>query len=170
MITIVERLDLCFVAIAFDSLFRHLGDVFLDLRLTISLLVLGSHTSQNLVGDILHIDEEGDGESLHRDLFLFALGPETVLKVVVLHSAVRLHVGVAAVVVSEQQSLRRDELGGAAAAEEHDGILHAVVVDAVDVIGGKMEAELLHFSLVLAQIEGNPHAAVGFGETDDCRE
>ena len=87
-----------------------------------------------------------------------------------LHGAVRLHEGVAAVVVGEQQSLGGDELAGTAAAEEDDGVLHAVVVDAVNVLRRQPEAELLHFGLVVVEEEGQPHAAVGAGHSEEGRK
>ena len=71
-----------------------------------------------------------------------------------------LHETVAAVVVGDKQTVGRDQFAGAAAAEEHDAVFHAVVVDAIDVIGRQMEAHLLHLRLVGAKVERDPHSPV----------
>ena len=84
-----------------------------------------------------------------------------------LHRAVFLDVVVAAVVVGKQQALVADDLSRAAATKEHDGILEAAMVDAVNVLSGDLHAHLLHFLLVVLQQHGNPHALAGEEESGE---
>jgi hypothetical protein len=67
------------------------------------------------------------------------------------------------VVVGEEEALGAHHLAAAeAAAQAHHAILHAAAVDVVDVLGGELEAELLHLGLVdLLELGEQPHAFVG---------
>ena len=49
-------------------------------------------------------------------------------------------------VVGEQQSFGRNQLTGAAAAELHDGVLEAGLVEAEDLFGSEFAAKSLHIS------------------------
>ena len=80
------------------------------------------------------------------------------------HAAVRLHVAVAAVVVGDKQTVGRNQFAGTAAAEQHDTVFHAMVINAIHVIGSKMESHLLHFGFIVAQEKRNPHSFVSHGE------
>ena len=87
---------------------------------------------------------------------------EAVLKVVVFHGSVALHVGEAAVVVGEQQAFGRDQFAGAAAAELHDGIFEAGLVEAENLFCRQFAAQTLHVGEVLSiNGVGEPHPLIG---------
>ena len=96
--------------------------------------------------------------------------PEAILQVVVLDRREALNRGVAAVVVGKEQTLGRDDLARAAAAEDDDGILERGVVHAVDLLGRKFAAALLHLLDVHAlQVGQHPHALVRRGRQGHAR-
>ena len=76
---------------------------------------------------------------------------------------------VSAVVVGEQESFRGDEFSGAAAVEEHHGILHRGAVDRVDVFGREAETFGTHVIDAFGDEAREPHALVGRGgpETEE---
>ncbi len=76
---------------------------------------------------------------------------------------------VAAVVVRQQQPFGGDELPGAAAVEEHDGILHRGLVDRIDVFGREPETFCTHVVDAFGDEAREPHALVGRGgpETEE---
>ena len=79
-----------------------------------------------------------------------------------LYGAEALDDAVAAVVVGQQQALRRNDFACAAASEMHDGILEGRMVDIVDVRCRQLAAHLLHgFDVHLLEQREQPHAFVG---------
>ena len=86
-----------------------------------------------------------------------------------LHRAELLHGAVAAVVVGEEQAVLRDDFTGAeeaggfrGAAQTHDGILQAAIVDTVEFFGSQLKTHLLHIHIVQTLHEHRePHAFVG---------
>ena len=92
------------------------------------------------------------------------------MQVIVFQCTITLHIGIAAMVISQQQALGRNQFGSAAAAKEDDSVLHAVMVHTVDILGCKFEAQLLHFSLVIIQKNRQPHSLVGTGPSENAAE
>ena len=78
-----------------------------------------------------------------------------------------LNEAIAAVVVSNQQAVGRDQFAGTATAEQNNAVLHAMVVDTIDIVGGQAEAHLLHFSLIVAKEQRDPHSFIGEGENSE---
>ena len=72
-----------------------------------------------------------------------------------------LDVAVATVVIGEQQAFVRDELSGASGTEQYDCILLGSLVDAVNVLGGKLETFGLHIGDTLRNKSRQPHAFIG---------
>ena len=113
---------------------------------------------------ILYVVEEQDGKAFIGEFLVFAVSPEAVFQVVVLHGGVGLHLTEAAMVVGEQQTFGGDKLAGAAATELHDSVLEAGLVEAEDLLGRQLAAKPLHISEILSVDRiGQPHALVGAG-------
>ena len=106
-----------------------------------------------------------------RQLLGLRHGPETILEIVVLHGRELLDRTVTAVMVREEQSLGRDDLPGAAASEDDDGILERGFVDAVNLLGREFAAPLLHlFDVHFLKVGQQPHSFVGrSGQRHACR-
>jgi hypothetical protein len=64
-------------------------------------------------------------------------------------------------VVGEDQSLCGNHLGRASAAEKHDGILDAPLVEAVDILSADLQTSGAQVALDALQQGGQPHALVG---------
>ena len=146
-------------------------DVLGDNGLAVLLGGLVVDAGQDLLGDVLHADEAGDAEAGAGQLLVAAHGPEAVGQVVVLDGGVADNLAVAAVVVGEQKAFVADELAGAAAAEEDDGILERGLVDVVDVLRADAHAGTLHGGFVALEEHGDPHAFVGAeGQHGECHD
>jgi len=102
---------------SFDCLCVDGSDVCVDDLITFLLVHVISHPFENLVGDIFHILEDGDGESGICKLFSIGSSPESVSQVVMLQSGVVLNVPIATVVVGDYQPFVRDELACATSPE-----------------------------------------------------
>ena len=116
---------------------------------------------QDLVRDVFHAFQEADCQSFIRELLAAVHSPEAVFQVVVLHAAVALDIAVAAVVVRQQEAFVGDELSGAAAAEQDDGILQRGLIDAIDIFGGEAKSLRLHVADPLGDQGREPHAFIG---------
>ena len=125
--------------------------------------LLGRLAGGDAVGDLLHADQEAHVETLVRELFGAGAGPETVGEVVVLDGRMALDGVVTAVVVRQQQSFRGDEFSGAAAVEEHHGILHRGAVDRIDLFGRESESFGAHVVDAGGDEAREPHALVRGG-------
>ena len=122
--------------------------------LLLSLLDDGCH--------ILHILKECYRKTLAREFLATVHSPVSVLEVVVLHGAELLDVAVSAVVVGQQETFGRDYLTCTSASELHDRVLERSVVDVIDLLRGKLAAELLHgLSVHLLDERQQPHSLVG---------
>ncbi|OPZ52186.1 MAG: hypothetical protein BWY89_01967 [Bacteroidetes bacterium ADurb.BinA012] len=107
-----------------DCLFVDGCYVCIDDLITFLLVHIISHPFENLVGDIFHILEDGDGEPGICKLFSIAGSPEAISQVVMLQGGVVLNVPITTVVVGDYQTFVRDKLACATSPEEHHGILH----------------------------------------------
>ena len=140
------------------------------------LIHVGGDVGEHALGHVFNALKEGDAEVGNRFFLLEAHGPEPIGQDVILHGAEALNGSVSAVVVGEHESLAGDQLGRTAAPiEGDDRVLKARLVEGVNVLGGKVEAHLLHLGFVdaLEHVE-EPHAFVGTGrkggELDGCEE
>ena len=114
-----------------------------------------------VLGDVGHTLEEKYGESRNRELFAALHCPVAILEVVVLRGRKALDAAVAAVVVSYEETLVRDYLSGAAAAELDDCILEGRVVDVIDVFCRQFAAHVLHdLAVHLLEQRQKPHALI----------
>jgi hypothetical protein len=69
------------------------------------------------------------------------------------------------VVVGEEEALCADDLAGAAAAEDDDGVLDGGLVDVVELVFGEFETAFDHVVVhLLPEEHGQPHAFVGRGQ------
>ena len=168
LVAVEHRLDGGVVVGAADSL---VGDALADVAHGLGAVVLAhvvAEAFKHAGGDILHSHEDGGGEAGVGELLRHVVGPETVAQIVVLDGGVLLQLAVAAVVVGGDKSLVADNLasaevpeGSALVAEADDGVLDAVLVNAVDVFGRELETGFLHVGIVLADEREEPHALVG---------
>ena len=78
---------------------------------------------QHLVRHVFHPFEKADGQAPVGQFLIAVHRPETILEVIVLHTAVALDVAVSAVVVRQEKAFVGHEFARAAAAEQDDGIL-----------------------------------------------
>ncbi len=128
---------------------------------------------QNLGGNILDAHDKCGGQSGIGQFLVLGFGPEAILEVIVLHRTMALNLRKSAVVVGEDEPLRRNHLCGTTATKEHDGILEAGFVDRINVFGGELQAHGLHVLLIEGlEQRGNPHAlrcaqCEGEGERED---
>ncbi len=138
----------------------HLLDLLVPLVLGHAIVELGHHLGGDIIDPLQEAHAEAGGE-----LLLAVHGIEAVGEVVVLDAAQALHRIVPAVVVGEEEALGAHHLPAAeSAAKAHHRVLEPASVDVVDVLGGELEAELLHLGLVdLLELGEQPHALVGIG-------
>ena len=131
--------------------------------------LLGSGTTFNLVGHILHTHQERYGESGVGQLLSSIHSPKAVGQVVVLHATVALDLAVAAVVIGEQKALGRHKLARTTTSEEHNSIFQSRLVDAVNILGSELETLGTHIVNTLANQAGQPHTLVGHQRRQRCR-
>ena len=87
-----------------------------------------------------------------------------------LHGRKRLDRPVTAVVIGEQQSVGRNDLTRASAAENDDGVLERRVVHAVNLLGREFASAGLHVLAVhFLEIGQHPHALVRRRRERDAR-
>ena len=133
-------------------------------RVDVRALLFG--LGNDLVGDILHAEHEGEGEALGGgEFFREAAGKIAVLHVVVADAAHFMDIAEAAVVVGQHETVGADNLARAAAAENADALAQARGRFAVERLGRELEAglaERVRQVLLLHQLQ-EPHALVGTG-------
>ena len=111
---------------------------------------------------ILHIFQEGYGESLARELFLTVHRPVAVLEVIMLDAAEFLDAAVSAVVVGHQKTFRGYDLSGAAASELDDCVFERRAVYLVNLLWGELAACFMQSLAVHFLDKGQkPHSFVG---------
>ena len=164
MIAVVEGHDFhAHIAFALFLGFQPFA-VFGNLLLAVGFRHIVGHAFEHRLGDILYVVEEQHRKTFVRKFLIFAVSPEAVFQVVVFHGGVGLHLAKTAVVVGEQQSFGGDELTGATAAELHNGVLEAGLVETEDLFGRQLAAKSLHVSQILpVDGIGQPHAFVRAG-------
>ena len=79
---------------------------------------------------------------------------------------------VAAVVIRQHQALLRDNLARAEAAKKYHGILHRGFVNAVNVLGGELEALRAHILHARRNKARQPHTLIGHGgqQHEGCKQ
>ena len=113
------------------------------------------------VRDVLDLVDEGHDDALSWEFFGEALRPEAVLKVVVLDTAELLDRVIAAVVVRQDEPLRRDDLTRTATVEANDSILERGAVGVVEIILLHREPALDELRVLLGELLQEPHTLVG---------
>jgi len=98
--------------------------------------------------DVLHRHEHVQLEVGALDFLAGRPGVEAVGSVVLLGGRDLLQLASRHVVVGEQQAVSGNDLAGAAAAEDDDGVFQAGRVDAVYLLSGQLQAELLHILII----------------------
>lgn len=78
-----------------------------------------------------------------------------------------LYVVIAAVVVGQDETLRRNDFAGATAAENDHGIFQRHRVGVVNVLGADFEAETFHlFDVLPFEQREEPHAFIGMSREE----
>jgi len=93
---------------------------------------------------------------------LATFGPKAVCEQIIVDSAVSLYVVVSAMMIGQNQTVRRNDLSGAASAENNDGIFQRNRIGVVNILGADFEPETFHlFDILLFQQGEQPHTFIG---------
>ena len=71
-----------------------------------------------------------------------------------------LYLGISAMMIGEQKTVRGDDFARATSAEKHDCILQGSLIDTVDVLGAELESLGLHVTYSLADKGWKPHSVI----------
>ena len=123
-----------------------------------------SESGKDSLGHILHPLENLHGQTRIGQLLVPAHRPETILEVVMFDTRMALYLGISAMMIGEQKTVRGDDFARATSAEEHDCILQGGLIDTVDVLGAELESLGLHVTYSLADKGWKPHSVIRPGD------
>ena len=113
------------------------------------LVLLFLERLHHIIGHVLDLLDEGDGQSRIGQLLLTAHGPEAIRQVVVLHRAMPLDIAIAAMVIGQNQAIGRDDLARTTAAKTDHGILQRHAIRIINVVGLHLKPHLAHLRIFL---------------------
>src|SRR5690606_27207050 len=120
-----------------------------------------SHTFQNLFGHILNTHYERHIYTGIRKFLLHRHRPKSIGEIVFFKCRMRLDQVVTAVMVGQKQSFWRNHLRSTTSIELRNRVLDSRLVGIVDILGGNLHSEFLHFRFVPAfEQRWNPHSAL----------
>ena len=103
----------------------------------------------HVIGHVLDLLDEGDGQSRIGQLLLTAHGPEAIRQVIVLHRAMPLDIAITAMMVGQYQTIGRDDLACTTATKTDYGIFQRHTGRIINVVGLHLKPHLAHLRIFL---------------------
>ncbi len=124
--------------------------------------ILGTCARSQLLRNIVHAHQTSHPHPFVGQLLCARARPKSVGQIIMLHCRMVLYGTVSAMVVGQQQSVRRHQLGGTSTIEQNDSIFHRGLIDRIDIVGREVKPLGSHVGYTSSYERGKPHSLIGY--------